>query len=344
MHAIHKECGEGTSLGLLIRRRPQDPHTINGLQPGEQMPGELSFPGLNRLQTHCLEVANRGTHAHRLANGRGARFELVGQHRPGAVVQENVLNHLPAAQKGRHRLQQRLPRPEETHAGGATELVGGADEKVGVYGRHINRLVGQALAGIHEHTGANGMGCGDHLIQGIAATEGIADVHQAHQSGALIELGPEILQIQLTGFGDAHMAQHAAGALRQQLPGHQVAVVLHHREENFVPLLEVGVTPGARHQIDGFAGIAGEDNLAGTGRTHEGRRRAAGRLKGIGGTGTELVRTAMHVGVVAAVVLLQRFEHLTGLLAGGSVIEIDQRAAIRSQLLENREISTIARR
>ena len=42
--------------------------------------------------------------------------------------------------------------------------------------------------------------------------------------------------------------------------------------------------------------------------------------------------------------LLQRFEHLTGLLAGGSVIEIDQRAAIRSQLLENREIGTISRR
>ncbi len=153
------------------------------------------------------------------------------------MVQENVLNHLPAAQKGRHRLEQRLPSPEETHASRATELVGGADEEVGVYGRHVNRLVGQALAGIHEHTGANGMGCGDHLIQRIAATEGIADVHQAHQSGALIELGPEILQIQLTGFGDAHMAQHAAGALRQQLPGHQVAVVLHHREGDFVPLL-----------------------------------------------------------------------------------------------------------
>ena len=28
MHAIHNECGEGTTLGLLIRRRPQDPDTI----------------------------------------------------------------------------------------------------------------------------------------------------------------------------------------------------------------------------------------------------------------------------------------------------------------------------
>ena len=119
--------------------------------------------------------------------------------------------------------------------------------------------------------------------------------------------------------------------------------MLHHREENFVPLLEVGVTPGARHQIDGLTGIAGEDNLAGTGGTHEGRRRAAGRLKGIGGAGTELVRSAVHVGVIAAVVLLQ-LKHLTGLLAGGRVIEVDQRPAIRSQLLENWKIGTISRR
>ena len=121
-------------------------------------------------------------------------------------------------------------------------------------------------------------------------------------------------------------------------------MVLHHREENFIPLLEIGVTPGASHQIDGFACIAGEDNLPGTGGANEGRRRAAGRFKGIGCTGTELVSAAMHVGVVAAVVVLQRLEHLTGLLAGGSVIEINQRPAVRSTLLKYRKIGTISRR
>ena len=50
----------------------------------------------------------------------------------------------------------------------------------------------------------------------------------------------------------------------------------------------------------------------------------------------------MHVGVVAGVVVLQRLQHLTRLLAGGGVIEVDQRPTIRSQLLKNREIGTIS--
>ena len=196
---------------------------------------------------------------------------------------------------------------------------------------------------MHQPARANGMGRRDHLIKGIAAAECIADVHQAHQPGALAELGLEIFQIQLTGFGDADMTQHTTGALGQELPWHQIAVVLHHGEENFVPLLQVGVTPSARHEVDRFTGIAGKDDLPGSGGTHEGRSRAAGCLKSIGGAGTELVGAAMHVGVVAAVVLLQRLQHLAGLLTGGGVIEINQRPAVGSQLLKNREVGTISR-
>ena len=51
----------------------------------------------------------------------------------------------------------------------------------------------------------------------------------------------------------------------------------------------------------------------------------------------------VHIGVVAAVVLLQRLQHLAGLLTGGGVIEINQRPAIGSQLLKNREVGTISR-
>ena len=57
------------------------------------------------------------------------------------------------------------------------------------------------------------MGEGDHLSQWVAATQGIADVNQAHKPGALAELGPEISQVQFAGFGDAHMTQHTTSAL-----------------------------------------------------------------------------------------------------------------------------------
>jgi hypothetical protein len=48
--------------------------------------------------------------------------------------------------------------------------------------------------------------------------------------------------------------------------------------------------------------------------------------------------TAMNVGVIAGVVVLESVEHLAGLLAGGRVIEIDQRPAVGRSLRQNWKI------
>ena len=73
--------------------------------------------------------------------------------------------------------------------------------------------MGQALAGIHQNEGSRRVGKRNHFCQGVAAAQGITDMHKAHKPGALAELGSEILQIQLTGLGDAHMTQHTTGPL-----------------------------------------------------------------------------------------------------------------------------------
>ena len=134
------------------------------------------------------------------------------------------------------------------------------------------------------------------------------------------------------------MAQHAASARSQQLPGHQVGVVLHHREQHLITGAQVGLAPAASHQVDRLAGIAGKDDLSRIGRTDEGGSFAAGCLKALSGACTELVGAAVHVGVVVVVVVLQGRQYLTGLLAGGGVIEVDQRLAKASRLGQQGEI------
>ena len=342
VHALDQEGGQGTTLGLLLGGGAQNAHSVDGLKPLEQMAGELRFPGLNRLEADGLQIADRRTHADRFTDGGGAGLELVRQIRPGAVIEEDVLNHFAAPEEGRHRLQQRLARPEEPHPGGTTQLVGGRHQEIGTQRGDVGGLVGQALTGIHQHQGTGGMGGGDHLIEGVAAAETVADMHQAHQTSAVAELGAEVVEIQFTGFRDADVAQHTTGALGQQLPGHQVAVVLHEGEQHLIPRAQVGVTPAAGHQVDRLAGIAGEHDLPRTGCTDELRSRGPGGLEGFGGADAELVGTAMHIGVVAGVVVLQGLEHRERLLAGGSVIQVDQRATVSGALLQNREISTIS--
>ena len=258
------------------------------------------------------------------------------------MVQKHVLDHLATTQEGGHRLQQGFRGPEKAHAGGAAELVGRPDKKINTESAHIQRLMRQALTSIEEHFRALLPGQGHHLRNGIAAAEGVADVHQCNQPGALVELGAQILQIQAAGFSETHMAQHTTGALRQQLPGHQVAVVLHHGEEHFIALAEIGISPGASHKVDRLTGIAREDDLAGAGGGNETRCGRARRLKRFGRPGAELMGAAVHIGVISAVVMLKRFEHHPGFLAGGGVIEIDQGRPIRGGLGQDREIGARA--
>ena len=341
---IHHKGGQGTALRLALWCGSQHAHAIDCLQAIEQMGGELPLPGLNLLQANGLEIAQGRAHSDGFADGGRSRLELVGEHRPGAVVQEDVLDHFAAAEEGRHRLKQGLAGPEESHPGGSAELVGRPHQEIKILGDHIDRLVGQALAGIGQHQSTDGVGRGDHLVQRVATAEGVADVHEADQPGAVVELGPEIVEIELTGLGDPDMAQDTAGALGQQLPGHEIAVVLHHREQHLITGLEVGVSPGARHQIDRLAGVTGEHDFARAGGRHEISGDCPGPFEGVGGPGAELMGAAMDVGVICGVIALQGVQHLARLLTGGRVIQIDQRLTGRSQLIENRKISTISTR
>lgn len=63
-------------------------------------------------------------------------------------------------------------------------------------------------------------------------------------------------------LGQPHVSQRRPRLLAHDLPRHQVAVVLEHGDDDFVSRFQVGNPPRVRHEVDGFAGVAGEDDLA----------------------------------------------------------------------------------
>ena len=83
-----------------------------------------------------------------------------------------------------------------------------------------------------------------HRTDRVEAAQGVADLHQAHQAGALVDLVAQVVQIQFSAIGQSGMAQDAASAVRQQLPGHQIAVVLHHRQQHLIAGAEVRFSRG----------------------------------------------------------------------------------------------------
>ena len=186
----------------------------------------------------------------------------MGQRSPGAALKEHLINHFATAEERWGLLQQLTPPPKEAHACGAAELVAGSHQPIAIQLVHINRQMGKALAGIHQHAGANGVGESHHLSDGVEAPQGVADMHHRDQARAPVELSAQIVEIQLTTGCETHMPQHRPGARRHHLPGHQVAVVLHHRGEDLVAGLELIERPCHRHQVDGLSGIAGEHDFS----------------------------------------------------------------------------------
>src|SRR6266705_852050 len=63
---------------------------------------------------------------------------------------------------------------------------------------------------------------------------------------------------------DRHETQLGARSLGQQLPGHEVAVMLHFREEDHITHADKFPAPRLRHKVYAFGRPAREDDLIGS--------------------------------------------------------------------------------
>ena len=147
-----------------------------------------------------------------------------------------------------------------------------------------------------------------------------------------------MVEDQFTGFVDRRDAQDGSRLFGQHLPWHDVRVVLHGRQKNFIALTDMGCGPvGLCHQIDGFRGPANEHNFFRIGRSEEALHllpRAFVRLRG---PEREGMRPAMDVRVVPAVELSDGVDHALWFLCGCGIVQPDERLAI-DRLMQRGEI------
>ena len=100
-----------------------------------------------------------------------------------------------------------------------------------------------------------------------------------------------------------HETQARAGSLRQELPRHEIAVVFHFGEQDHVSGPEKFSAPGLRDEVDAFRRPAGENDFVRTRRVEIARHALPCTFVGLGGARTQLVQTAMHIGVVVLVIM-----------------------------------------
>ncbi|MPM79769.1 hypothetical protein SDC9_126810 [bioreactor metagenome] len=192
----------------------------------------------------------------------------------------------------------------------------------GDVGRHLRHRLGR----IDDEHGADGVrhpGDRDHRVDGA---EHVRLAGDRDDLGAFVDqaLGLGLHQVEAALLGHVEPAQGGTGALADELPRHDVGVVLHHGDHHLVAGTETG-PEGVRGKVECLGRVLGEDHLAGLGGPDEGgdlRPRALVRRRRLR---AEHVHGTGHVGVVVGVEVGQRLDHLAGLLRGVRRVQVDQR-------------------
>ncbi len=149
--------------------------------------------------------------------------------------------------------------------------------------RDVDGHVGHALGGVDDHDRAV-------AVRQVAATSRtglMPSTLEAWTSDTTFVFGPmkssSWSRRSRAVFVDVDVAEDGALLFGDELPGHEVRVVLHDAEDDLVAGAEVGAAPGVGDQVERLCSVAGEDDAAAVGRLDEARDLAARAFVGLGG-------------------------------------------------------------
>ena len=249
----------------------------------------------------------------------------------------DLADHLAAAQEGRHRLEQLGAGPERARAGRPQRLVPREDVEVAAQLRHVDRQVRDCLGAVDQHQRAGGVCAIDHLAHADDGADAVRDVGEGDQLRPRAQEHLVDVETEPARLVDGHELQVPVALLGQHLPGDEVGVVLQLGQDDGVGAPDVAAAPGVGDQVDRLGGVAGEDDLARARRADEVGDLRAGRLVGRGRLLGDGVDAAVDVGRIAAVVVVDRVDHLPRLLAGGGRVEVGE-GPTPEVALEDREV------
>src|SRR5215467_13336357 len=98
---------------------------------------------------------------------------------------------------------------------------------------------------------------------------------------------------------------HCALAFPQKVPWHDIGMVLHDGEDNFITGLDTLAPERVSDKVDRLGGIAGKDDFFLATGAQKCAYRLARTLIGLGRLVCEIMETAMHVGILLGVGFLQ---------------------------------------
>ncbi len=242
-------------------------------------------------------------------------------------MESDFANHVAPALVRRHGIEQRGLAVEHANASGAVEFVPRECVEIAIQCLHIDFEVRHGLGPIDQYRNAPGMRQFDQVPHRVDRAKGVGEMGHCNQPGAGAKQALEFFQQQFARVVDRRHPQDGTRALARQLPRHDIGMVLHRADQDLVAGPQALSVTG-RHQVDRLRGATHEHDLLAPGRMDQALHRVARRLVGIGRALAQGVHATMDVGIERGVVMCLAVDHALWLLAGGCVVQIDQRLAV----------------
>jgi hypothetical protein len=294
------------------------------------------------VQTESSEVVDRRAETHGLDDRRGAGLELVREVGVRRPLHRHGRDHLTAAQERRQLLQHGPAAPEDPDARRTGDLVPGEHQEVHTGVLHVDRHLRHGLRGVHEHQRTHLVRTAGDLRDRVDGAEHVRDPGQRDHLGALVDQLVDVRQVELAVVGEAEPPQRRTGALGEELPRHDVRVVLHLGDQHLVALAhaERPAGPGERvgDQVDRLGGVLGEDHLVARRCVEQPGDLVPAALEAGRRLGAQLVHGARDVGVVPLEVVDHRVDDDLRLLGRVGAVEVDQRVPVGHRAAQDREV------
>jgi len=265
-----------------------------------------------------------------------AGLEPVGNPVVGGLREVHRQDHVAAPLPRGQLFQDVQAAVQRSDASGPVDLVPADRVEIATDGLHVDVEVGAGLGTVEQHRDTVSMGDLDHLVHRVDGAQGVGHVHASHQPGAFVHQGLECPEVQLASIAHRNDLDHRAGPFGQELPGHDVGVVLHVGEQDLVARADA-LSEGVRDQVDRLGGAPGEHDLPVVVGAEEPLDATARVFEGDSGPLGQRVHPPVDVGVAPGVVVLDGVEHGAGLLGGGRVVQVHQWVAV-NLLVEDGEL------
>ena len=255
---------------------------------------------MERVEADGAGPVDRGVEADRAGDVRRARLEPRRRGQVGGLVERHLVDHRTAALVGRHRVEDFGPGPQRADPGRAVDLVRRENVEIAIERGDVDRQARRRLAAVEQQLRAD-------LVREPRGAAGVEDraehVRDMGESDQLVRFGEHRLgrvEVDAAVVGQRADVDVRTDLAGDDLPRHDVRMMLERRQQDAVAGAQVGAAPAVRDEVDRL-GRAAREHQFGLAAADQRRSSDAGRLEALGHRRRALVHAAMDGGVVAAI-------------------------------------------